>query len=84
MSVIETSLFLILVTMAVWSLQYATFTATMPLAFEGSGNNMEYGQNGFPYDPDLFEGDIIITPEQYKEYYDDGNLDDSDQPEHVS
>ena len=39
MNVIERSLFLILVMMAVWSLQYATFTAAIPLAFEGSGNN---------------------------------------------
>ena len=82
MSVIKKSLFFTLV-VTVWSPPYATFTAALPL---GSGNNMKVaiGQNHFFYDPDFFKGDIVITPEQYKMYYEDDNSDASNEPEHVS
>ena len=83
-TVIERSLFFMLV-VAVWSLPYATFTAALPLGRNGNNNVMEAGQNDNNYyDPDLFEGDIVITTEQYKMYFEDSKSDENSELEHVS
>ena len=66
---------------AVWSLNYTEFTAARPLTSQGD-------EEDTLFDPNLFEGDILITPEQYEEYYgdgNDGNDKSAEQPEqHVS
>lgn len=41
-------------------------------------------RSSFRYNTDLFEGDIIITPEEYKLYYGIGNTDEDPKAEHVS
>lgn len=87
MNVTGRSLFCALV-VAVWSLQYASFSFAFPVAFEGSGDSMESDKNeqsGLLYNTDLFEGDIIITPEEYKFYCGDDKTDEDDpKAEHVS
>ena len=57
---------LLLALVAVWAMQCAMFTAAWPLA---SQEGEEEDKKKALYDPDTFEGDILITPEEFLRYY---------------
>ena len=82
----KSSLFVILA--AVWCLQYVTFATALPLhPLEENGYiNDSEDVDKFPLgNPDLFEGDMILTKKQFQEYYgDDSSHINNNQNEHVS
>ena len=45
-----------------WIMQRAILVAAVPLTNTIAGDTAMY-------DPDLFEGDIVITPEEFEKYY---------------
>ena len=58
----------LLVLVVVWAMQCAMFTAAWPVASQGKEEEEEDKKDAL-YDPDTFEGDILITPEEFLRYY---------------
>ncbi len=52
-----------LILVALWIMQSAVFVAAIPLT------NTIIADDTAMYDPNLFEGDIEITPEEFEKYY---------------
>lgn len=65
---------LLLILIALWTMQSAILIAAVPLI-----NTI--GDDSAIYDPNLFEGDIVITPEEFEKYY---GVPHSDQAGNVS